>query len=102
MYTGNTCDDANDELGCIFSLNLLVPDVSEEEIIIALSDAGISFSPSATEDIGSSVDVVPATSSASVASASNAASGNLQTFAGACMSTHLVPILPLLTTHVRW
>lgn len=29
---GNTCDDANDPVGCIFSQNLLVPDVTEAEI----------------------------------------------------------------------
>jgi len=29
---GNTCDDANDPIGCIFSQNLIVLDVSEEEI----------------------------------------------------------------------
>jgi hypothetical protein len=29
---GNTCDDADDPVGCIFTLNLLVPDATEEEI----------------------------------------------------------------------
>lgn len=29
---GNTCDDANDPNGCIFTQNLLVPDATEEEI----------------------------------------------------------------------
>ena len=29
---GNSCDDANDPVGCIFTRNLLVPDVTEEEI----------------------------------------------------------------------
>jgi hypothetical protein len=29
---GNTCDDANDPVGCIFTQNLLVPDVTEAEI----------------------------------------------------------------------
>jgi hypothetical protein len=29
---GNSCDDANDPVGCIFTQNLLVPDVTEDEI----------------------------------------------------------------------
>ena len=37
---GNTCDDANDANGCIFTLNLLTPAVTEAEITAAV--AGIS------------------------------------------------------------
>lgn len=29
---GNTCDDANDPVGCIFTQNLLFPDVTADEI----------------------------------------------------------------------
>ena len=29
---GNTCDDANDTNGCIFTQNLLVPDATDDEI----------------------------------------------------------------------
>ena len=29
---GNTCDDANDAEGCIFTQNLLVEDVTEQDI----------------------------------------------------------------------
>ena len=29
---GNTCDDANDPVGCIFTQNLLVPDATADEI----------------------------------------------------------------------
>jgi hypothetical protein len=32
---GNTCDDANDPVGCIFTQNLLVPDVTDDEITAA-------------------------------------------------------------------
>ncbi|XP_006462725.1 hypothetical protein AGABI2DRAFT_186603 [Agaricus bisporus var. bisporus H97] len=35
---GNTCDDANDEQGCIFTQNLLVPDATPEEIQAAVAD----------------------------------------------------------------
>ncbi|PGH05006.1 hypothetical protein AJ79_06892 [Helicocarpus griseus UAMH5409] len=38
---GNTCDTEGDEEGCIFTLNLLVPDVSEDEINSAVAEAGI-------------------------------------------------------------
>ncbi|KAJ3537028.1 hypothetical protein NM688_g6749 [Phlebia brevispora] len=39
---GNTCDDANDPNGCIFTQNLLVPDVTADEIDSAV--AGIAAS----------------------------------------------------------
>ncbi|KAI9058202.1 hypothetical protein FKP32DRAFT_1597272 [Trametes sanguinea] len=42
---GNSCDDANDPNGCIFTQNLLVPDATEDEINAAV--AGISASGSA-------------------------------------------------------
>jgi hypothetical protein len=32
---GNTCDLQNDPVGCIFTLNLLVPDVTDAEIAAA-------------------------------------------------------------------
>ncbi|KAI1333001.1 hypothetical protein F5Y16DRAFT_1160 [Xylariaceae sp. FL0255] len=37
---GNTCDDANDAVGCIFTQNLLVEDASADEINAAVSSAG--------------------------------------------------------------
>lgn len=37
---GNTCDDADDAVGCIISQNLLVPDVTEDEIAAAVGGAG--------------------------------------------------------------
>ncbi|THV05258.1 hypothetical protein K435DRAFT_647804 [Dendrothele bispora CBS 962.96] len=36
---GNTCDDANDPNGCIFTQNLLVPDATEDEINAAVGGA---------------------------------------------------------------
>ncbi|KAI8986189.1 hypothetical protein BD414DRAFT_416835 [Trametes punicea] len=43
---GNSCDDANDANGCIFTQNLLVDDATEDEINAAV--AGISASASPT------------------------------------------------------
>lgn len=37
---GNTCDDANDDAGCINSLKLRVDDLSEDEIAAAVAGAG--------------------------------------------------------------
>lgn len=37
---GNTCDDANDAVGCIISQNLLVADVTEDEIAAAVKSGG--------------------------------------------------------------
>lgn len=42
---GNTCDVADDPVGCIISQNLLVPDVSEDEINAAV--AGIAVNANA-------------------------------------------------------
>ncbi|CAN8102708.1 unnamed protein product [Discula destructiva] len=36
---GNTCDDANDPVGCIISQNLLVPDVTAAEITAAVGSS---------------------------------------------------------------
>ncbi|KAH8104717.1 hypothetical protein BXZ70DRAFT_611565 [Cristinia sonorae] len=35
---GNTCDDADDKEGCIFTQNLLVPDLTEDEIKAAVGN----------------------------------------------------------------
>ncbi|KAL2170436.1 hypothetical protein VTG60DRAFT_4816 [Thermothelomyces hinnuleus] len=35
---GNTCDDPDDPQGCIFTLNLLTPAVTEDEILAAVAD----------------------------------------------------------------
>lgn len=32
LAQGNTCDDANDAVGCIFTQKLLVEDATEDEI----------------------------------------------------------------------
>lgn len=37
---GNTCDDANDPVGCIFTQNLLVEDATEAEILAAVGKGG--------------------------------------------------------------
>ena len=47
---GNSCDDANDPNGCIFTQNLLVEDATEAEINAAV--AGVS----ATNNAGSATD----------------------------------------------
>lgn len=115
MVTGNTCDDANDATGCIFTQNLLVNDATADEIDAAV--AGISASGSNSAASASSTDAVTIStaaavaattanaattaSSATTASAATAAcpaaatvtsvvassaGGNLQTFTGARMS----------------
>jgi hypothetical protein len=51
---GNTCNDENDAVGCIISLGLLTPAVSEEEIQAAVADveAGAGADAGADEDAG--------------------------------------------------
>jgi hypothetical protein len=38
---GNTCNDENDDEGCIFTENLLVPDASEDEILAAVQGIAV-------------------------------------------------------------
>ncbi|MCJ1441999.1 MAG: hypothetical protein MMC23_002491 [Stictis urceolatum] len=52
---GNTCDDANDAAGCIFSQNLLVEDASASEIAAAVSSAGASAANSTSATSNSTV-----------------------------------------------
>jgi len=100
---GNTCDDANDALGCIFTDNLLVPDATVDEINAAVagissssasstasdastdvssSDSAASCAATVTVTVGASAPAATATGTAA-ASPSNAAAGqNLQTFTG--------------------
>ncbi|KKY31566.1 hypothetical protein UCDDA912_g08487 [Diaporthe ampelina] len=81
---GNTCDDADDAVGCIISQNLLVADVTEDEIAAAV--AGVSAGAGAASN---------ATADAVVSNSTAAASGctkrrvrrqsqgnNVQTFTG--------------------
>lgn len=78
---GNTCDDANDAVGCIISQNLLVPDVTEAEINAAVGGAGAATGSSASNNAASN-----STANAGCASKRRrrqAASGtNVQTFTG--------------------
>ncbi|KAJ7055628.1 hypothetical protein C8F01DRAFT_1319497 [Mycena amicta] len=47
---GNTCDDANDAAGCIFSQNLLVNDATPDEINAAVSGGSSSSAASTSSD----------------------------------------------------
>ncbi|GJE88265.1 hypothetical protein PsYK624_043480 [Phanerochaete sordida] len=102
---GNTCDDANDPNGCIFTQNLLVEDATADEITAAV--AGVSASGSGSDNAASAsssetcetatvtvtvsavaaATTAPSATTANVAAATTtaaaAAGGNLQTFTGA-------------------
>ncbi|KAF9267502.1 hypothetical protein L218DRAFT_691850 [Marasmius fiardii PR-910] len=84
---GNSCDDANDANGCINTLNLLVPDVTDDEIKAAV--AGVSnntgngtVSSSGNNDNGNGT-VSSGNNTPTDSSSSSSSSGNLQTFTGA-------------------
>ncbi|EEH19410.1 hypothetical protein PABG_01729 [Paracoccidioides brasiliensis Pb03] len=64
--TGNTCNTEGDEEGCIFTENLLVPDVSEDEINGAVAEAGIDVNAA---DVDADAEPVPDQCSAAVAQA---------------------------------
>lgn len=59
-------DDPNDAEGCIFTQNLLVPDVTADEINAAVASAGIAVSATATTTV-----TAAATTTASACTASN-------------------------------
>jgi hypothetical protein len=63
---GNTCDDANDKVGCIISQNLLVEDATAAEIDAAVKGVSASASSGSASSAASSND----------AAASNASSGS--------------------------
>jgi hypothetical protein len=46
---GNSCNEANDAQGCIFTQNLLVPDASEAEILAAVGDTAAATTTAAAE-----------------------------------------------------
>jgi len=76
---GNTCDDANDANGCIFTQNLLVADATEEEILAAVG----ANNTNGSSQNQSSQTPSPSTSAVSTSpSVAASASGNLQTFTG--------------------
>ncbi|EOO01067.1 hypothetical protein UCRPA7_3403 [Phaeoacremonium minimum UCRPA7] len=77
---GNTCDDPDDAVGCIISQNLLVPDVTEDEIAAAV--AGVSTGVAAG-NAASNATAQPASSSAASADNAEAATGtNVNAFTG--------------------
>ncbi|KAK0504010.1 hypothetical protein EDD18DRAFT_1131706 [Armillaria luteobubalina] len=101
---GNTCDDANDTTGCIFTQNLLVEDATADEINAAVGGGNASNttdnssngdaagaassadSSTATADAACACCVAAAAASSVAASSNGAAArsnGNLQTFTGA-------------------
>ncbi|ORY32087.1 hypothetical protein BCR39DRAFT_557744 [Naematelia encephala] len=47
---GNTCDDANDPTGCIFTQNLLIDDATADEINAAVASGGSGGAPAVTTD----------------------------------------------------
>ncbi|KAJ7069844.1 hypothetical protein C8F01DRAFT_1114245 [Mycena amicta] len=69
---GNSCDDANDAVGCIISQNLLVPDATADEITAAV--AGVSSGSSSSSDSSSDTSsaACPAAVTVTVTAASSA------------------------------
>jgi hypothetical protein len=65
---GNTCDDANDPVGCIITKNLLVPDATAAEINAAVGGAA----PAAPSSPAVTVTAGPSASTAVLANAGNA------------------------------
>ncbi|KDQ62386.1 hypothetical protein JAAARDRAFT_30290 [Jaapia argillacea MUCL 33604] len=66
---GNTCDDANDTVGCIFTQNLLVPDATAAEISAAVG--GVS-APSVAVQSSSATATAPAVAIALTTAAASA------------------------------
>ncbi|KAJ9194560.1 hypothetical protein DTO164E3_7227 [Paecilomyces variotii] len=80
---GNTCDDQNDAEGCIFTQDLLVPDVTADEINAAVASA--SAAPAtATAPTAAAVNTAASTATENVAAAvpTGTVSGDLGSCAG--------------------
>ncbi|KAJ9292783.1 hypothetical protein DTO271G3_8482 [Paecilomyces variotii] len=80
---GNTCDDQNDAEGCIFTQDLLVPDVTADEINAAVSSA--SAAPATpTTPTTAAVNTAASTATENVAAAvpTGTVSGDLGSCAG--------------------
>lgn len=52
---GNTCDVATDTVGCIISQNLLVPDVTADEITAAVANVAVDASAGAASNATAAV-----------------------------------------------
>ena len=75
---GNSCDDANDPVGCIFSQNLLVEDATADEIDAAIAGTSATSNSTSTAAGSDSTSVVSAVNS-SVASVAGSASVSTST-----------------------
>ncbi|KAF4617539.1 hypothetical protein D9613_005913 [Agrocybe pediades] len=93
---GNTCDDTDDPVGCIFTKNLLVEDATAAEIEAAVGGAGGNAGNGNAGNEGNADDTSPPAVTATVtvtaggaaatptaAAPAAPAAGNLQTFTGA-------------------
>ncbi|EKM51884.1 uncharacterized protein PHACADRAFT_262280 [Phanerochaete carnosa HHB-10118-sp] len=91
--SGNSCDDANDARGCIFTQNLLVDDATADEINAAV--AGISASGSSSAASASGTDT--AATSTAIAAATTAAAATAANAAAAC-ATATVTVTSVATS----
>jgi len=95
---GNTCDDANDAAGCIFSQNLLVNDATPDEINAAVS-GGSSSSAASTSSDNAAAAACPAPVTVTV----TAAAASTPAYDRHRASVHLPPAPPTLyyTVHTH-
>ncbi|KAI9812238.1 MAG: hypothetical protein M1832_000470 [Thelocarpon impressellum] len=80
---GNTCDDAGDTVGCIFTQNLLVEDATAGEVAAAAGGAA----PAAAVPVAPAVTAAPAVTSAPVAASTATAAAPATTSAAASTGT---------------
>ncbi|KAH9847893.1 hypothetical protein C2E23DRAFT_862962 [Lenzites betulinus] len=71
---GNSCDDANDPNGCIFTQNLLVPDATDDEINAAVAGiaSGTTSTATSTDDADCAEETVTVTVTATAAATATA------------------------------
>ncbi|KAF5360530.1 hypothetical protein D9756_004744 [Leucocoprinus leucothites] len=88
---GNTCDDADDKVGCIFTQNLLVPDATEDEITAAVSGgsgAGNGANTGSNAGAGDASGAGNNTDAGDVSSGSDGSNNDDSTSGGASNSTN--------------
>ncbi|PIL22398.1 hypothetical protein GSI_15086 [Ganoderma sinense ZZ0214-1] len=96
---GNTCDDANDANGCIFTQNLLVDDATEDEINAAVAgiSSGSGASATATSNGSTATDSCADTTVTVTVTAAATATADATATCAAPTSTVTITVTPTAT-----
>jgi hypothetical protein len=83
---GNTCDDANDPNGCIFTQNLIVDDATADEINAAVAGVSSSASAGAADNSAASSDAASSSDASATSDASDSSDASSATSCAAAVT----------------